>query len=83
MAFKHSLEAPPLAGHESLTMADQMRAQAIPAQYRTSPIDGSVKNMRRAFMERAIAKRTGAMTEDSVRSQGHSEVDHAAVLDNT
>ena len=83
MAFKHSLEAPPLAGHESLTMADQMRAQAIPAQYRTSPVDGSVKNMRRDFMQKAIARRNGAAVEDSVRTQGHSVVDHAAVIDNT
>lgn len=48
----------PIAGHEKLTMADQMRAAAVPSSPRTSPVTGAEVNPRREYIKRAVAMRS-------------------------
>ena len=48
---------PKLAGHEKLTMGDQMRAMAVSPKQRTSPVTGAVENPRREFMQKMIEYR--------------------------
>lgn len=64
-----------LPGHEHLNMADQMRAAAIPAAPRTSPVTGAVENPRREHMKNAIAWRARQAGE----SEGRDALKDSAV----
>jgi hypothetical protein len=47
----------PIAGHEVLTMHDQMRAMGISSKPVTSPVTGAVVNRRREFIKQAVQHR--------------------------
>lgn len=73
-----SKEVAPLKGHERLTMADQMRAAAVPTAPHTSPTDGSVSNPRREYLKKRIAYHSKFQHPHSGSSTGSLVVDDPA-----
>lgn len=71
-------EKPPIPGHESLTMAEQMRAQGKPARLQTSPVTGAVESPRREYIKRTIQAKA-----DRAASQTGKTVAGSAALANT
>ncbi len=58
----------PLPGYEKLTMADQMRAAALPTAAHTSSTTGAVVNPRREHMKNRIAALADAEVKSATRA---------------
>ena len=70
-------ETAALAGHEHLTMADQMRAATKSTAPHTSPIDGSVSNPRREYLKNRISYHKSLQSPKSGAKTGSVIADDA------